>query len=183
MEAMFIGEITMFAGNFAPRNWAFCDGRLLSVSQYTALFSILGTTYGGDGRTTFGLPNLKGRTAVGEGTGPGLTTLRLGQIGGQETETMTLANMPAHNHSVSATLNSRAEAGDETSPNDGSLAIAPATAQVYHADGPSANSTMNAGTITASSSNTGSGDPFDNRDPYLSVQYIIALTGTYPSRS
>ena len=96
----FIGEIRMFAGNFAPRGWAFCDGQLLPISQNTALFSILGTTYGGDGRTTFGLPDLRGRVPVHAGRGPGLSDIRLGQKGGAETSTLTVANMPNHNHDI-----------------------------------------------------------------------------------
>ncbi|MEM7370434.1 MAG: tail fiber protein [Bacteroidota bacterium] len=182
MEAMFIGEISMFAGNFAPRNWAFCDGSLLAVSQYAALFSILGTTYGGDGRTTFGLPNLKGRVPIHEGTGPGLSTFRLGQVGGAEYITLNTAVMPAHTHAVGATLNFRNEVGDETSPSDGSLAVATGTNQIYHADGPTS-STFNSGTITGSASNVGSNSPYSNRGPFVAVNYIICLAGTYPSRS
>ncbi|MFY1113097.1 MAG: tail fiber protein, partial [Methanosarcinaceae archaeon] len=96
----FIGEIRMFAGNFAPRGWAFCDGQLLPISQNTALFSILGTTYGGDGRTTFGLPDLRGRVPVHAGSGPGLSTVRLGDTGGAETVTLSQAQMPSHNHTI-----------------------------------------------------------------------------------
>ena len=96
----FIAEIIMFGGNFAPRGWAFCDGQLLPISQNTALFSILGTTYGGDGRTTFALPDLRGRTAIHPGTGPGLSNRRLGESGGSETNTMTIGQMPSHNHII-----------------------------------------------------------------------------------
>lgn len=183
MEAFFIGEISMFAGNFAPRNWAFCDGTLLSVSQYTALFSILGTTYGGDGRTTFGLPNLKGRVPIHEGTGPGLSTFRLGQKGGAEYITLNNSLIPSHNHTVSATLNFRNEAGDETSPAAGSLAIAPSTTQMYHADGPSPNSALHPDTIDIGSANVGASASYGNRGPFVAVNYIICLAGTYPSRS
>jgi microcystin-dependent protein len=98
----FIGEIKMFGGNFAPRGFAFCDGQLLSISQNTALFAILGTTYGGDGRTTFGLPDLRGRVPVHAGTGPGLSSYRIGQKGGTETTTITVANLPAHSHPYAA---------------------------------------------------------------------------------
>jgi microcystin-dependent protein len=96
----FIAEIMMFAGNFAPRGWALCDGQLLSVSSNAALFSLLGTTYGGDGRTTFALPDLRGRTAIHPGSGPGLSTRRLGERGGSETTTLSISQMPAHNHTI-----------------------------------------------------------------------------------
>ena len=100
MSEPFVGEIRMFAGNFAPRNWAFCDGQLLSISQNDALFSLFGTIYGGDGRTTFGLPDLRGRTAVHPGTGPGLSNRRWGEKGGTETTTMTINQMPVHHHVI-----------------------------------------------------------------------------------
>lgn len=96
----FIGEIKMFGGNFAPRSWAFCEGQLLSIASNTALFSILGTTYGGDGRTTFGLPDFRGRVSIHQGTGPGLPTYRLGAKGGSPTTTLNILNMPAHNHTI-----------------------------------------------------------------------------------
>jgi len=93
-----IGQIMMFAGNFAPRGWAFCEGQLLAINQYQALFSILGTTYGGDGRTTFGLPDLRGRVPMHPGNGPGLSSKRLGQKGGSETNTLNVSQLPSHNH-------------------------------------------------------------------------------------
>ena len=102
MSEPFIAEIRIFAGNFAPRGWAFCDGQLLQISQNTALFSLVGTTYGGDGRTTFGLPNLKGRAPMHAGGGPDLTERRLGQSGGAETVTLTEADMPTHTHTMKA---------------------------------------------------------------------------------
>ena len=98
----FIGEISMFAGNFAPRGWAFCEGQLLPIAQNQSLFSILGTTYGGDGRTTFGLPDMRGRVSIHPGTGPGLTNYRLGNKGGSETTTLTTNQLPSHNHTISA---------------------------------------------------------------------------------
>ena len=97
-----IGEIRMFAGNFAPRYWAFCQAQLISIASNTALFSILGTTYGGNGQTTFGLPDFRGRVAVGVGTGPGLSNVVLGEMGGSSTITLTTNNMPAHNHTATA---------------------------------------------------------------------------------
>ena len=102
MSEPFVGEIRMFAGNFAPQGWAFCDGQLLSVNQNDALFSLLGTIYGGDGRTTFGLPDLRGRLPMHAGTGPGLSPQRMGSMGGQENVTLTVNEMPAHSHSANA---------------------------------------------------------------------------------
>ena len=181
----FIGQITLFGGNFAPVGWAFCDGQLLSVSQNDALFSILGTIYGGDGRTTFGLPDLRSRAALHKGSGIGLTNINLGARGGAEYTTLSVTNLPSHSHAVSATLNFRNEAGDETSPSGGSFAIAPASAQIYHADGPTANQTLNSASITTpDSGTTGSGSStFFNRSPFQVINYIIAVQGIYPSRS
>src|SRR6188472_303063 len=101
MSEPFIGMIVMFAGNFAPRNWAFCDGQLLSIAQNTALFSILGTTYGGNGQTTFALPDFRGRVAVGTGTGPGLSNISLGEVAGEASVTLISTQMPQHNHTIS----------------------------------------------------------------------------------
>src|SRR4051812_1587744 len=104
MAEPYIGEIMMFAGNFAPRGWALCDGSLLSISQNTALFSILGTTFGGNGQTTFGLPDLRGRLPMHPGQGPGRTGRTLGESGGAETVTLNTTQMPAHTHTASATV-------------------------------------------------------------------------------
>src|SRR5512140_216933 len=112
MSTPFIGEIVMFAGNFAPRSWALCNGQLLPIAQNTALFSILGTTYGGDGRTTFALPDLRGRVPVHPGQGPGLSNYVLGEMAGTENTTLLINNMPAHNH----TLNAVSDAGDTAAP-------------------------------------------------------------------
>jgi len=177
----FIGQIMMFGGNFAPRGWAFCEGQLLPISSNTALFSILGTTYGGDGRTTFALPDLRGRAPIHAGHGPGLSDIRLGQKGGVEQVTLTASNMPSHNHPV----NVSSAAGTSSSPSG----AYPAASQ-FQADrsspvvevnsyGNSTNATMGASTV----GNAGGNIPFNNRDPYLGVNYIIALQGIFPSRS
>ena len=173
----FIGEIIMFGGNFAPRSWAFCNGQLLAISQNTALFSILGTTYGGDGRTTFALPDLRGRSAIHAGRGPGLSTVKLGQRGGTESVTLNLLNLPSHNHSASVKMQGAdpvARGTDSTSPTN----AFPAEGGVY---GTVANVEMGAGTVTVN--NNGGNQPFNNRNPFEVVNYIIALFGTYPSRS
>ncbi len=170
MANPFIGEIKIFAGNFAPRGYALCNGQLLQIAQNTALFSLLGTTYGGDGRTTFGLPNLQGRAAMHEGRGPGLSDRRLGQKGGVETVTLTEPQMATHTH----TLRASTEAVDRKQPTgriwgDGE--------QMYRNAGNL--QPMAAGVIVA----RGGGGAHNNLQPYQVLNFIIALTGTYPSRS
>jgi len=167
----FIGEIEWFAGNFAPRGWAFCDGSLLPINQYQALFSILGTTYGGDGRTTFALPDMRGRSPMHPGNGPGLSTRRLGERGGEEQVTLSVNEMPTHNHAMNASSNS----GTDRSPAD--RVLADNSHNPYH-PGPS-NTTMS----SASISHTGGGQPHNNMAPYLGVNCIIALQGLFPSRN
>jgi microcystin-dependent protein len=168
----FIGEIRMFAGNFAPRGWHFCDGSLLSISTNTALFSILGTTYGGNGQTTFGLPDLRGRMPMHAGNGPGLTPRSLGEMAGEQSVTLIPSQMPAHNHTV----------GCQSSADKGEPANAiPATeatggAPVYSSQ--PADGTMSPAMIGMA----GGSQPHDNMPPYLCVNFIIALQGIYPSR-
>ncbi|CAM1368856.1 Microcystin-dependent protein [Tenacibaculum sediminilitoris] len=193
----FIGEIVMFGGNFAPRGWAFCDGQLLSIAQNTALFSILGTTYGGDGRTTFALPDLRGRTPIGPRQGPGLSDYRLGQRGGTETVTLNVTQMPSHSHSTQnntaadqhiqlstdAGIRSTPQAGDVPSGASFGSGIGATPVNAY---GP-ANNTVNGQTISANAGlnilNTGGNLPHTNVQPYLAVNYIIALVGVFPSRN
>ena len=163
----FIGQIMMFGGNFAPRGWALCQGQLLPIAQNTALFSILGTTYGGDGRTTFGLPELRGRVVVGRGRGPGLSNYNLGQKGGSQTNTLSISNLPQHNHNVG--IPTSTGAGGES---EGFLAAA----DIYAED---SNATYSGVTV----SSTGNQQPVNNIEPYLATNYIIALVGTFPSRS
>ena len=163
----FIGQVLMFGGNFAPRSWAFCEGQLLAISSHSALFSILGTTYGGDGRTTFALPDLRSRTAISPGNGPGLSSRRLGQKGGTETNHHTIAQMPSHNHVVGVPTSTAA--GGES---EGFLAAA----DIYAED---SNATYSGVTV----SSTGSQQPVNNIQPYQAINYIIALQGTYPSRN
>ncbi|OEK09718.1 phage tail protein [Flavivirga aquatica] len=163
----------MFGGNFAPRGWAFCDGQLLPISQYSALFSLLGTTYGGDGRTTFALPDLRGRVAIHPGNGPGLSSYRQGQKGGAETNTLTVNQMPSHRHSVNAVM----EDGNESVPTNNVPAGTKVLDKEYSSDTP--NTTMKSSII----GNTGGGQPINNIQPYGTVNYIIALQGIFPSRS
>ncbi len=165
----FIAEIIMFGGNFAPRGWAFCNGQLLSISQNSALFSILGTTYGGDGRTTFGLPDMRGRVSIHPGTGPGLSQYRLGQKGGSENVTLTVAQMPPHSHIA---LGSTAD-GDDTNPTN----RYPGASGDIDLYANSSNANMGA------TANTGGNEAHPNIQPYLCVNYIIALVGLFPSRN
>jgi len=172
----FIGEIRMFGGNFAPRGWALCDGQLLSISQNSALFSILGTTYGGDGRTTFGLPDLRGRAPVHAGTGPGLTPRRLGEKGGAETVVLSLAQLPAHNHTVQ--LNADSTVATSHRPQDKLPARNAAGTPQY---GENANSALNGAAVSIG--NAGGGQAHQNMQPYNTVNYIICLVGVFPSRN
>jgi microcystin-dependent protein len=169
----FIGEIRMFAGNFAPRGWAKCEGQLLAISQYSALFSILGTTYGGDGRTTFALPDLRGRVPMHYGLGPGLSSYTQGQSGGSETNMLAVANLPAHNHSINAVT-----ADGNTSVPGGNLPAGTKLLDKEYSDA-TATTTMNATMV----SSTGGGQAVNNMQPFLTVTYIIALQGIYPSRN
>lgn len=169
----FIGEVKMFGGNFAPRGWAFCEGQLLAISSNSALFSILGTIYGGDGRTTFALPDLRGRAAIQQGTGPGLPTYRLGQRGGAETVTLNSTEMSNHNH-TGGQINTSASAGSESSPAGNHIA---AHSGAFSED---ASGAQLQGVITG---NTGGGQSHTNIQPFETVSYIICLFGIFPSRS
>ncbi|MFV0566642.1 MAG: phage tail protein [Flavobacteriaceae bacterium] len=168
----YIGEIRMFAGNFAPNGWALCNGQLLSINQNQALFSLLGTTYGGNGQTTFALPDLQGRVPVHAGSGPGLTTRVLGEKSGTETNTLSINQMPSHSHTVNAVV----EDGTQAVPTNNLPAGTKALDKEY--SNAAANTTMKSNMI----SNTGGGQPVNNMQPYQTVNFIIALQGIYPSR-
>jgi microcystin-dependent protein len=172
MSNPFLGEIRMFGGNFAPRGWAFCDGQIMSISQNTALFSLLGTFYGGDGRTTFALPDLRGRVPIQQGQGVGLSLYDLGQIGGEENLTLTAAQMPAHHHNFVSTANPGLD-----SPANSVLGSPTSGANLYAPSGP--NGTMNA----AANAPVGGSQPHPNLMPYLCTSFIIALQGVFPSRN
>ena len=174
----FLGQVMLFAGGFAPRGWATCEGQLLAISQNDALFSLLGTTYGGDGRTTFGLPDLRGRAPIGVGTGPGLTPRPWGQKSGSENTTLNTNNLPAHNHGI--TVEVAVSTGNGTTDEPDGNVLAGTTSPTYAAAS-SANGKL-AG-ASGSSTNTGSGQSFNNMQPYLAMYYIIALQGVYPSRN
>ena len=177
----YLATITNFAGNFAPRNWAFCNGALLSISEYTALFALIGTTYGGDGITTFALPDLRGRNAIHEGSGPGLPTYFLGEMSGSEHTTLLSMNLPAHNHTVVQITGSPmgyADSGNVASP---SGAVPADVSQRYSTTLTDGNM---AGTITnAVSPSAGGNTPVSNLAPYLAMNYIICVEGIFPSRN
>ena len=175
MSDPFLGEIKMFGGNFAPRGYAKCDGQLLSISQNSALFSLLGTIYGGDGRTTFGLPELRGRLPVDDGSGPGLTPRDTGDKSGAESVSITTATMPAHSQAVMGTT----DPGDSNNPAAKVPAVAPVNAYSDQTPDP-----VNAKfASTAISPNTGNGASHTNLMPYQVVCFIIALQGLFPSRN
>lgn len=173
MAEPFIGSIVLFCGNFAPKGWATCDGQLLSIAQNSALFSILGTTFGGDGRTTFALPDLRGRVPLHPGSGPGLSPYTLGQSIGVENVTLLAGQMPAHNHAVAAPCSD----GAPSTPSPvGAVAANQDQTPFYAASGTAA---MAPGTSTT----VGGSQPHENRQPVLAINFIIALEGIYPSRS
>ena len=173
MSEPFIAEIRIFAGNFAPRGWAYCNGQLLPIAQNTALFSLIGTTYGGDGRTTTALPNLEGRAPMHPGRGPGLTARRLGQKGGVETVTLSEAQIPSHTHAAMAVNAQGAtnQPGPTTAP-----AQVPGRGSGLYSAGAANGAFREAAT-------TGGSQAHDNMQPYLALSFIIALVGLYPSRS
>lgn len=171
MSEPFVGEIRMFAGNFAPRGWAFCDGQLLAVSQNDALFSLFGTIYGGDGRTTFGLPDLRGRIPIHPGSGPGLSPRQLGARGGAENATLTVNQLPSHTHGLQASSN----AGTDANPAGKVLGASPSV-RLYRPVAASVN--MNASAITS----VGGSQQHTNVMPFLCINFIVALVGIYPSR-
>lgn len=186
MEGM-IGEIRMFAGNFAPKTWAFCSGQIVNIASNTALFSILGTTYGGNGTTTFALPDLRGRMAVGTGNGPGLTPVDLGDKGGNETVTLTTDNLPPHTHVGAGTFSgnwSMAASSDSGSATPtGNIIASPSNNMFDPNNDLSLGAAPITGSINADIAPNGGGSPFSLLEPYLSVYYIICQQGIFPSRN
>jgi microcystin-dependent protein len=170
MSDPFVAEIRMVPFNFAPKGWAWCDGQLLPISQNTALFSLLGTTYGGDGKSTFALPDLQGRAAMHPGQGPGLSLRDLGEQGGSETVTLLQSEIPSHTHALRAS----SAAGDRTNPTGRTWG---AGQQVYAA---AANlAPMHVGLVSP----VGGDQPHNNMPPYLTLYFIIALQGVFPPRT
>ena len=176
MADPFVGEIRLFAGNFAPTGWALCNGQLLPIAQNTALFSLLGTNYGGDGRTTFALPNLQGAAPLMAGQGPGLSGRSLGEVGGEAAVTLTTAEMALHTHAASATA-SPGNAPDPANAVWGVAAVARGTAM--YAASPGTGPQMSPQALGIA----GSSQPHNNLPPYLALTFIICLQGIYPPRS
>ena len=173
--------ITCFAGNFPPRNWTYCQGQILSIAQNQALFSLLGTTFGGNGQTTFALPDLRERTAVGTGQGPGLSNITLGQVSGNANITLTTSNLPPHNHNgnVMVSMVCDANPGNEVGP-DG---FYPAGFPLAYGTTATLNVNMRAPGCTATMQNAGGSQPLSIMQPYLAMNYVICLQGIYPSRN
>ncbi len=174
MSEPYLGMIILVPYNFAPRGWAFCAGQILPIAQNTALFALLGTTFGGNGQTTFALPDLRGRVPMGAGQGPGLDPYSLGTVLGTEEITLTVNQMPAHGHP--ATANAIDDDGSSGSPTGKSLA---SINNGYAAGNPTA--VMNAGVVKVA--NAGGSQPHDNMQPCLALNYCIALEGIFPSRN
>jgi microcystin-dependent protein len=172
MANPFVGEIRMFAGNFPPVGWAFCDGSLVAIAENETLFTLIGTTYGGDGQSTFALPDLRGRVPVHQGNGPGLTPRTIGESGGSETTTLLAAQMPAHSHALSASTSAATAAAGP-----GGVLAASATTSFYGSGPPS--TAMGVGAITP----VGGGQPHDNMAPFQAVSFIISLFGIFPSQN
>ncbi len=172
MSSPYVGEIRMFAGNFPPVGWAFCQGQLIPIAEYTDLFNLIGTTYGGDGLSTFGLPNLASRIPMHKGTGPSGQTYVIGQMAGQEQVTLTTNQIPSHSHAALANTS-----GSSTSPNG---TVWAGSADLKQFSPPAQiNGQMNSGAIQGS----GGSQPHDNMIPFLCVNFIISLYGIYPTSS
>lgn len=172
MAQPYVGEVRLFAGNFAPAGWMFCDGQLLPISENETLFQLIGTTYGGDGESTFALPDLRGRVPVHQGAGPGLQSYVLAESGGAEQVTLTPAQIPAHTHA----LRGNTAVGTGSAPGNAVLA-ATGTVNSYGSGTP--DQAMTAGALSA----VGGSQPHSNMAPFLAVNYIISLFGIFPSPS
>ncbi|HTW81574.1 MAG TPA: tail fiber protein [Terracidiphilus sp.] len=178
MADQFLAEIRMFPFNFQPQGWAFCNGQLLSISQNTALFSLLGTTYGGDGRTNYALPNLQGSAPLQQGQGPGLSLYYLGQTGGQVTVTMLMSEIPLHSHPINCIDGTRVH-GQAGQPNNATLVKTSGSPPNAYTSGATQNQTMSQSMVSPVGGNL----PHNNLMPYLALNFCIALQGIYPPRS
>lgn len=186
----FLGQIQPFGFNFAPRGWAFCDGQLLPIAQNTALFSLLGTTFGGDGRTTFALPDLRGRSIVHCGNGAGLSTITWGERGGRENVTLNQMNMPSHSHALvngtaNVTVYSTESSGNEVNESDGGnngFSTGGSTPAIYQ-ESPTTADHVGGVVISGSTNLTGGSQAFNIRNPFLGIYVSIAMQGIFPSRS
>jgi microcystin-dependent protein len=177
-----LAEIRMFAGNFAPRGWQLCNGQLLSIAQWTAVFALVGTTYGGNGQTTFGLPDFRGRIARGaqNSQGPGLSPVQLGEMAGTQSVTLLTTNLPVHTHALTGTVNPQGNSG-AAGLNDDPTGRRLAGTKIFTG---AANDLQNmaAAASTLAIGNTGGSQPFSNLPPYLGMNYIFCVEGIFPSR-
>jgi microcystin-dependent protein len=171
MSQPFVGEIRMFGGTFAPEGWMFCSGQLLAITEFDTLFNLIGTTYGGDGLQTFGLPNLQGRVPVHQGSN-GMSTHVIGELAGVESVTLNTNQIPSHSHGAQVSTAPGAQPGP-----GGNLLAASAAVALYSANAP--NTPLNAGTVATA----GGSQPHDNLQPFLCVSFIISLFGVFPSQS
>ena len=172
MGEPYVGEIRMFAGNFAPNGWMFCEGQTLPISENETLFNLIGTTYGGDGQETFNLPNLASRVPIHAGTGPDGTTYQLGEMAGTEQETLTVQQIPNHTHPFTVSTNP----GEQNAPAGAVLAASPSI-KLYVGDTPDA--ALAASAVTPQGGN----QPHENTQPFLCINFIISLFGVYPSQT
>lgn len=178
MSEAFIGEIRIFGFTFAPVDWAFCDGQLLSIAQNQALFAIIGTFYGGDGQQTFALPNFQGRASIGVGTGPGLSTYHLGQSSGSSQVTLTQGQMPQHNHLINV-MEGQTSTQNARTPTSAAFVGFSQPDKLYSDQPPSPANALSTSAITV----TGQSLPHDNLQPYLILNFCICLFGVFPSRN
>ena len=181
MATPFLGSIHCFAGNFAPLGYAFCNGQLQSIAQNNALFTLIGTTYGGDGQTTFALPDLQGRVPVHSGQGPGLSNVVQGEKAGTETVTLTVQQLPAHNHAVSAEIVQPGGVNERSAAPGINSFIGPSNPDALYRSAAAPAPAINALFSAQAISNAGGNQPHANRQPFLAVNYIIALQGIFPS--
>lgn len=178
----YLGNVTVFAGNFAPRSWMFCQGQLLDIANYDALFALIGTTYGGDGQTTFALPDLRSRVSIHAGQGPGLSNYVLGQMSGSESTTLLSINLPAHNHSLLSPITLKQSASTATTGTNNPTNAYPASGATEYF-GSSDGTKMGSYSSVTTTPIAGSNQPFPILQPYLAMNYIIAVEGIFPSRN
>ena len=176
-----MGQMMLFGGNFCPRGWADANGQTITIASNSALFSLLGTTYGGNGTSTFALPDLRGRTAINLGQGPGLPRYAQGEVGGSAATTLTVQNLPVHTHGVTATLNASGQDGTSATPTGNSLAASTGGTSIYRTRG-APDQALAAASVTVSVANAGGNQSFDTRSPYLTMRWCIATDGIFPPR-
>ena len=179
----YLATISIFAGNFEPRSWAYCNGSLQSIAQNTALFALIGTTYGGDGQTTFALPDFRGRYAIHQGQGQGLPYYSIGQMGGSDSTTLTTINLPGHNHVMLSFTGGQPGCSSDGGNTNSPLGNVPAEGITARYSTSPGDSTMAPTVSMSSSAIAGSNQPVSNQSPYLAMNYIICVEGIFPSRN